>query len=144
MRRYTLARRQSGASLVAQPTIADRLRRRFIVISGDAALLGEFQDALPAGWEMTSATGLAQIGKFQEVLLHRFILLDLDEVRTFDPLQIVRELRSEMMLNVPIFCFGGSPEMRDGGRLARADRFFERDEIVERMKSFCEQYGWGG
>ena len=45
-------------------------------------------------------------------------------------------------LNIPIFCFGGTRELRDRARLARADRYFERAEIVDKMLLFCEQYRW--
>ena len=48
----------------------------------------------------------------------------------------------ELMLNVPIFCFGGVADVRDEARLSRADRFFEREEIVEKMQLFCKQYQW--
>ena len=47
-----------------------------------------------------------------------------------------------MMLNVPIFCFGGGAAQRDAARLARADRFFERAEIAQMLPRFCEQFGW--
>lgn len=127
---------------MAEPTIASRLRRRCIVMSADDALVAALRAALPEGWSMVQTNALAEIGGFEEVLQHRFILLDLDARSAFDPLEALRELRVEMMLNVPVFCFGGSPEARDAARLARADRFFERGEIVERLGSFCEQFGW--
>jgi hypothetical protein len=47
------------------------------------------------------------------------------------------------MLNIAILCVGGSKALRDAARLARADRFFERAEAVDRMQQFCAQYGWG-
>jgi len=71
------------------------------------------------------------------------MLLDLDEAEAFDPLEVLAELRVDLMLNVPVFCFGGSRSLRDAARLARADRFFERGEIVGRVAGFCDQYGWG-
>jgi hypothetical protein len=129
---------------MAQPTIEARLRRRFIVLTSDAALLIALRRALPAGWEMVHATALSDVGEFQDVLLNRFILLDLDENAVFDPVELIREVRVEMMLNTPIFCIGGDPDMREGARMARADRCFDRVEIAERVKQFCDQYGWGG
>ncbi|MBI4193796.1 MAG: hypothetical protein HY526_01820 [Betaproteobacteria bacterium] len=127
---------------MALPTIASRLRRRFIAITGDATLIGLLNDVLPAGWEMTATLDLASVGGFQDILQHRFILLDLDET-ALDAIGLVREVRSELMLNIPIFCFGGAAEVRDGARLARADRFFEREEIASQLSPLCEQFGWG-
>lgn len=50
----------------------------------------------------------------------------------------------DLMLNIAIFCFGGTAEARDDARLSRADRFFERAEIATKLALFCEQFGWGG
>lgn len=129
---------------MAEPTIAARLERKYIVISGDDSMVAELRRQTPAGWGVTAATGLDELGEFHEILLHRFLLLDLDETTLFDPIDIVREIRTELLLNIPIFCFGGSADLRDEARLNRADRFFERDEIVGKMLIYCEQYGWGG
>lgn len=128
---------------MTSPTIAARLQRKFIVMSTDAALLAALRAALPPEWHMVEALSLAQIGGFQDVLLHRFVLLDLDEYERFDPLEVIREMRMEFMLNVPIICFGGENDVRDEARMSRADRFFEREQIVEQMKIFCHQYRWG-
>lgn len=128
---------------MSAPTIASRLQRRFILMSGDDALAAALRAALPQNWHMVQTNDHEELGGFQEVLQHRFILLDLDAGEALDPLQTIRAVRMEMMLNVPIFCFGGSAQMRDEARLARADRFFERAEMVGRMLQFCDQYGWG-
>lgn len=125
------------------PTISDRLRRRFIVMTRDRALLEALKAHLPEGWEMIAVLNLDEIGEYQDVLLHRFILLDLDEYDAFDPLDVIRQVRMEYMLNVPIFCFGGTPDVRDEARLSRADRFFEREQMVEMMPLFYQQYRWG-
>lgn len=125
------------------PTISDRLRRRFIVMTRDRALLEALKVYLPEGWEMIAVLNLDEIGEYQDVLLHRFILLDLDEYDAFDPLDVIRQVRMEYMLNVPIFCFGGTPDVRDEARLSRADRFFEREQMVEMMPLFYQQYRWG-
>ena len=127
---------------MAIPTIESRLQKKFIAMTRDRVLLGEFEDSLPDGWEMVATLELDDLGGFQDILLHRFILLDLDEVEAFDPLDVIRAVRMEHMLNVPIFCFGGSADVRDEARLSRADRFFERSEMVEKMKLFCDQYRW--
>jgi len=126
------------------PTIASRLRRRCILVSRDADLEGALRAALPQGWEMVTTGELSDLGGFEEILQHRFLLLDLDEAEAFDPLEVLRELRVELMLNVPAFCFGGSAAQRDAARLARGDRFFAREEIVERLPAICGQYSWGG
>jgi hypothetical protein len=76
------------------------------------------------------------------VLLQRFLLIDLDERAAFDPVETVTQIRAEMMLNVPIFCFGGTRELRDAARLARADRFFERAQVAAMLPLLCEQFGW--
>ena len=91
---------------------------------------------------MTGTTRLADAGGFEDILQYRFILLDLDARESLDPLDTIRQVRGDMMLNVPIFCFGGTRELRDAARQARADRFFERTEISDRLAAFCEQFGW--
>ena len=126
------------------PTIADRLRRRFIVMSRDAAVLDALRAQTPTGWEMVAATDLASLGDWDDILLYRFLLLDLDEVDAFDPLDVIREIRTQLMLQIAVFCFGGDSAMRDEMRMARADRFYERDEIVAKLPQFLTQYGWGG
>jgi hypothetical protein len=125
------------------PTIEARLARKLIVMTTDATLLERLRAALPQGWRIVECTDLSALGGYQDVLLHRFILLDLDEAQAFDPLAVIEQVRMEMMLNVPILCFGGDPATRDQARLARADRFFERKEIVEKLKLYCDQFGWG-
>lgn len=128
---------------MAIPTIEARLRRRFIVMSGDRDLLAVLREATPHGWQMEEVVDLDAVGGFQDILLYRFILLDLDEQEAFDPLEVIRRIRTDYMLNVPVLCFGGSAAARDEARLARADRFFERGEIGEMLSAFCEQFGWG-
>jgi hypothetical protein len=124
------------------PTIESRRRRRFIVLSSDDALVTALRAALPEGWEMTATTNVDSLGGFEEILQHRFLLLDLDDA-AFDPLATIAHLRRDLMLNIAIVCLGGSKDIRDAARLARADRFFERADAVERMRQFCAQYGWG-
>jgi ActR/RegA family two-component response regulator len=123
-------------------TVEARLARKLIVFSDDAALRDEVARALPARWEATYAGSAAEVGEFQDVLLHRFALLDLDCGAGADPVDTVREIRGEMLLNIPIFCFGGDAAARDAARLARADRFFERDEIATRLPTLCESFAW--
>lgn len=127
---------------MAAPTIGARLARRMIVFSADPAFIDAVERALPQGWSVTVAQTVAQVGQFQEVLLHRFALLDLAPAQDYDPLAAVRAVRSEMNLNLPIFCFGGDQPARDAARIARADRFFERGELETMLPKFCESYGW--
>jgi hypothetical protein len=126
---------------VSTPTIATRLQRRFVLMASDAALVAALESALPEGWSMTHATALDDIGSFADILQHRFLLLALDDA-AFDPLETVTTLRAELALNIPVLTLGGDREQRDAARLARADRFFERDEAVAVMRRFCEQYAW--
>jgi CheY-like chemotaxis protein len=126
---------------VSAPTIASRRQRRFILLSSDAALAGALREALPDGWTMTAAAAVDDVGSFAEILQHRFLLLDLDDA-SFDPLEAIATLRTDMMLNIAIVTLGGDAEMRDAARLARADRFFERNEAAAVMRRFCEQYAW--
>ena len=125
------------------PTIADRLRRRFIVMSQDAAVLEALRAQTPANWEMVVVTDLASLGDWNDILLFRFLLLDLDEVDAFDPLDVIREIRTQLMLQIAVFCFGGDGAMRDEMRMARADRFYERDETAAKLPQFLAQYAWG-
>ncbi|MES2406100.1 MAG: hypothetical protein V4528_02100 [Pseudomonadota bacterium] len=129
---------------MSQPTIEARLLRKFILMSNDADVAAQLRSHLPPGWQMAETLDLESLGEFHDVLLHRFIFLDLDTLTDdFDPQDAIRQVRMEWMLNVPIFCFGGSHDERDQARLNRADRFFERDEVVARVEQFCHQYRWG-
>ena len=127
---------------MTSPTVESRRRRRFILLSTDDTLAAALRAALPEGWEMVVTDDVDTLGGFAEILQHRFILLDLED-RALDPLAAIAHLRRDLMLNVAIFCLGGSQELRDSARLARADRFFERTEAAQRMQQFCTQYGWG-
>lgn len=129
---------------MAAPTIASRLQRRFLVMSRDVAVVDALRVALPPGWTLVETHDLDTLGGYAEILQFRFLLLDLDACGAADPLEVIEQVRGELMLNLPVFCFGGDDGLQDAARLARADRFFERDEIVARLPQFCEQFGWGG
>lgn len=126
---------------MAQPTIATRRARRFILCSSDRAIEDLLRRSLPESWEMVQTTAPGELGDYAELLQHRFLLLDLDD-SGFDALDIIDTLRRDLMLNIAIICFGGAPALRDAARLARADRFFERSAAVEVMQQFCSQYDW--
>ena len=123
-------------------TLAERLARKVIVFSADPALREVVAGSLPAGWQASYAASAADAGEFQEVLLHRFALIDLEPGDGSDPVETVREIRSEMLLNIPIFCVGGDAAARDAARLARADRFFERAELAALLPKLCEGFAW--
>lgn len=127
---------------MAAPTVDSRLKRRCIVMSNDSALVDQLRSRLPEDWTLIATTDLAEVGAFDDVLQFRFILLDLDHPEMLDPVDVLRRVRGDMMLNIPVFCFGGTRELRDQARLARADRFFERAEVADRLVVFCEQFGW--
>ncbi|AEM48554.1 hypothetical protein Acife_2460 [Acidithiobacillus ferrivorans SS3] len=124
------------------PSISDRMRKRFILMASDPELRAAVVTTTPEGWEMTEATDLDDLGDWQEVLLHRFMLLNLDDPEIEDPIELIDTLRREYQLNIAIFCLGGSQERRDAARSARADRFFDRDTGLQRLPEFFAQFGW--
>ena len=127
---------------MSEPTIARRLERRIILMTQDPEMIREVQACLEPPWEVTVVTDLEDLGAWNEVLLYRFLLLDLDEVDVFDPLDVIRILRMEYQINLPVFCFGGDADIQDEMRLSRADRFFSREEMIQRLPEFLHQYDW--
>lgn len=127
---------------MSEPSIARRLERRIILMTQDPEMIRKVEATLEPPWQLVTVTDLEDLGAWNEVLLHRFLLLDLDEVEAFDPLDVIRMLRMEYQINLPVFCFGGDEDIRDEMRLSRADRFFGRDEMVERLPEFLRQYDW--
>lgn len=125
-----------------EPTIARRLERRIIVMTRDTEMLSKLQACVEPPWKLVPVTDLEDLGPWNEVLLYRFLLLDLDEVEVFDPLDVIRILRMEYQINLPVFCFGGDADIQDEMRLSRADRFFTRDEMLDRLPEFLRQYDW--
>ncbi|WP_018993700.1 hypothetical protein [Thioalkalivibrio sp. ALgr1] len=128
---------------MSEPTIQRRLEKRLILMSQDQAMIEQIRTALPDDWHLYPVTDLEELGAWNEVLLYRFLLLDLDEIEVFDPLDVIRILRMEYQINLPVFCFGGDQDIRDEMRLARADRFFNREEMVEKLPEFIRMYDWG-
>ena len=129
---------------MSEPTIERRLQRRFVLMSADGDMVQRLQRRVPEGWEMVTVTDVDDLGDWHELLLYRFLLLDLDEIDAFDPLDVIRVIRTQYQINLAVFCFGGDEDLQDEMRLSRADRFFSRDEIANRLPQFLEQYGWGG
>jgi DNA-binding response OmpR family regulator len=127
---------------MTEPTIARRLERRIILMTQDEGMIRQVRACLEPPWEVTVVTDLEDLGAWNEVLLYRFLLLDLDEVDAFDPLDVIRILRMEYQINLPVFCFGGDADIQDEMRLSRADRFFSREEMIQRLPEFMRQYDW--
>jgi hypothetical protein len=127
---------------MSEPSIARRLERRIILMTRDPEMIRNVDATLEPPWQLVTVTDLEDLGAWNEVLLHRFLLLDLDEVEAFDPLDVIRMLRMEYQINLPVFCFGGDEDIRDEMRLSRADRFFGREEMLERLPDFLRQYDW--
>lgn len=127
---------------MSEPSIARRLERRIILMTRDPEMIRNVDATLEPPWQLVTVTDLEDLGAWNEVLLHRFLLLDLDEVEAFDPLDVIRTLRMEYQINLPVFCFGGDEDIRDEMRLSRADRFFDREEMLERLPEFLRQYDW--
>ncbi|MBU2738476.1 hypothetical protein [Acidithiobacillus concretivorus] len=124
------------------PSIDDRMRKRFILMNSDAVLRQAVESSIPEKWEMTEATDLDAFDEWQEILLHRFMLLNLEDPQISDPVELIDMIRREHQLNIPIFCLGGSRELRDQARSARADRFFDREEGLQRLPEFFQQFAW--
>jgi hypothetical protein len=127
---------------MSEPTVHQRLQRRIILMTRDASMLRALEARIEPPWELVPVIDLEALGSWNEVLLYRFLLLDLDEVEAFDPLDVIRTLRMEYQINLPVFCFGGDAELQDEMRLSRADRFFSREEMVRRLPEFLRQYDW--
>lgn len=127
---------------MAEPTIERRLQRRIILMTQDASMIAALQSALLPSWDLEVVTDLEALGDWNEVLLYRFLLLDLDEFEVFDPLDVIRILRMQYQINLPVFCFGGDADIQDEMRLSRADRFFTREEMIDRLAEFQRQYDW--
>ena len=128
---------------MAAPTIADRLKRAYVLMTTDQDMIDRLAAVTPPQWTQRVCTDLEALGDWNEVLLNRFLLLDLDEWEAFDPLDVIRTLRIQYQINTPVFCFGGDEDIRDEMRLSRADRFFDREEMVARLPEFLKQYDWG-
>ncbi len=124
------------------PTIAARLARRFLLMTTDENLRSALGSLVPVDWEMVSITSLDDVGDWNEILLYRFLLIDLDEVQAFDPIDVIRTLRMEYLLQIAVFCFGGDSDTQDEMRMSRADRFYTRDQIVTVLPQFLGQYAW--
>ncbi len=105
-------------------------------------MIASCQKQLSHDWLIEVVTDLDDLGEWNEVLLFRFLLLDLEELDAFDPLDVIRQLRMQYQINIPVFCFGGDDDIQNEMRLSRADRFFSQSELIEMLPEFCRQYDW--
>lgn len=113
-----------------------------MVMTTDEGLRAALSAQVPADWEMVSVTSLEEVGDWDEILLYRFLVLDLDEVVAFDPIDVIRTIRMEYLLQIAVFCCGGDSDTQDEMRASRADRFYSRDQIVSILPQFLTQYAW--
>ncbi|MHB1515165.1 MAG: hypothetical protein ACYCVY_05530 [Acidiferrobacteraceae bacterium] len=126
---------------MVEPTIESRRQRRFILVTSDPEFRASVEETIPKGWSMQVVTDLAEVGEWSDILLHRFIILDSDDPG-IDAVDTVVRLRTDLMLQVAVFSFGGSVAQRDELRLARADRFYERSQVGQVLPQCFAQYGW--
>ena len=125
-----------------QPTIQKRLQKRLILMSRNADLVQAVKNMLPDDWEMIVTTDLEVLGDWNEILLYRFLILDLDENEAFDPLDVIGQIRLQFQINLPVFCVGGDADLQNEMRLGRADRFFDRSGLIDILPEFFKQYAW--
>jgi len=111
-------------------------------MSTNSEMQSEVEKRLPEDWSVSVITDLDDLGEWNEVLLYRFLLLDLDEFDAFDPLDVIRQIRMQFQINIPVFCFGGDEDIQDEMRLSRADRFFTQAQMLEILPTYFEQYQW--
>ena len=126
-----------------EPTIEERLQKRYILMTTDDTLVEAARAVTPEDWQPVPVSDLEQVGEWNDILLHRFLILDADEVAAFDPVETVRLLRREYMVNIPVIAVGGDQGLRDELKMERADRFFEREQVGELVSAFTGQYDWG-
>lgn len=122
------------------PTIEQRLQQQIILMSTDTGFISSANNMLPPGWALKVVTDLYDIGDWSDVLLYRFLILDLNEIEAFDPLDVIRMIRMQFQINIPVFCFGGDEDLQEEMRLSRADRFFTRETMLEMLPMFFRQY----
>lgn len=127
---------------MVSPTIEKRLQRKYVLMTTDQEMVTALRAQTPPNWEMVVCTDIDDLGEWGEVLLNRFLLLDLDEWEVFDPIDVIRLLRMQYQINIPVFCFGGDEDIQDEMRISRADRFFTREEMLDRFQEIQSQFNW--
>ncbi len=127
---------------MSEPSIELRLQKRFILMTTNSDFQASVEQLLPEDWSVSVITDLEDLGEWNEVLLYRFLLMDLDEFEAFDPLDVIRQIRMQYQINIPVFCFGGDSEIQDEMRLSRADRFFSHEQMLKALPEYFKQYDW--
>ena len=80
---------------MAAPTVKERLKRKYVLMTTDREMTERLSAATPPTWTQVVCTDFEALGEWGDVLLYRFILLDLDEWEAFDPLDVIRVLRMQ-------------------------------------------------
>ncbi len=124
---------------MSAPTIADRLRRRVVVLSPDPTLADQVAVGLGEGWEVERLEDPEALGEWHELLLRRFLVLDLDG-GVYDPLEVVERIRLEYQINLPVFCVGGDQVLRGEVIASRADRALDREAFLELLPKIAAQF----
>lgn len=127
---------------MSEPSIELRLQKRFILMTTNFEFQASVEQLLPEDWSVSVITDLEDLGEWNEVLLYRFLVMDLDEFDAFDPLDVIRQIRMQYQINIPVFCFGGDSEIQDEMRLSRADRFFNHEQMLKALPEYFKQYDW--
>jgi hypothetical protein len=125
-----------------QPTIESRRQRRLLLMSANAQSASGLKRRVAHGWEIVETLDLDTLGGLAELLQMRFVLVDLDASASWDPIEAIERIRTEFMVNVPVFGFNGAAPDHDRARIAGADRLFSGDELAARLPQFCDQFGW--
>ncbi len=127
---------------MSEPTIERRLQKHFILMTTNTDFQAAVQAQTPDDWTMAVITDLDDLGEWNEVLLYRFLMMDLEEFEAFDPLDVIRQIRMQYQINLPVFCFGGDEDIQNEMRLSRADRFFTEAQMLSTFPQYIEQYNW--
>ena len=123
------------------PTIKRRMQPGIIVVSTDAALAEELRSEAGEDWRMLVVNGIDEAGDWSDVLLYRFIIMDLENGPP-DPPEEIRRIRQELMINTPVFGVGGSDDIRGRARQEGGDRFFDRDQARAHLPDLLAAFGW--
>jgi hypothetical protein len=123
------------------PTIARRLQPGFIVVSTDDDLVARLREAAGEDWQVLAVATIEDAGDWGDILLYRFILMDLDHGPA-DPADEVRHIRQELMVNTPVFGLGGDDDLQGRTRKEGGDRFFGRDQALDHLPDLLEAFGW--
>ena len=127
---------------MSDPTIELRLQKRFILMTTNTDFQSSVAAITPDDWAVSIVTDLDDLGEWNEVLLYRFLMMDLEEFDAFDPLDVIRQIRMQYQINIPVFCFGGDTDIQDEMRLSRADRFFSEEQMLSTLPQYFDQYNW--